>query len=188
MRDPQAQNSYSYSRDNPMRYSDPDGLWYKELLTGQQSWPSFQGELNGAAAQLGADSPSWNYAFGHPVVAGAAIGIGSGLGASEAAGGIVLGSAFNPTLAITGLINGYGWGQTAQAYLQYQGTASRAAGGQVVFDSLVAGSALLGTSAQRQGLNLLSAALNVLLAVIQQQQQQQQASSGKSGSAAKKGN
>ena len=68
LRDPQAQNSYSYSRDNPMRYSDPDGLWYKELLTGQQSWSSFQGELNGAAAQLGADSPTWNYAFGHPVV------------------------------------------------------------------------------------------------------------------------
>jgi len=181
IRDPQAQNSYGYSRDNPVRYSDPDGLWYKELLTGQQSWSSFQGELNGAAAQLGADSPSWNYAFGHPVVAGAAVGIGSGLGASEAAGGVVLGSAFNPTLAITGLINGYGWGQTTQAYLQYNATASRTSGGQVVFDSLVFGGTLLGTSQQKAGLNLLSAALTVLQGVIEQQQKAQS-----SGSASKK--
>src|SRR6266436_37797 len=90
MRDPQAQNSYSYSRDNTMRHSDPDGLWYKEFLTGQQSWPSFQGELNGAAAQLSADSPTWNYAIGHPVESGLAVGVASAGAASSVVGGLAV--------------------------------------------------------------------------------------------------
>src|SRR5262249_22445848 len=50
--DPQALNFYSYSRGNPLRYTDHKGLWYKEFLTGQQSWPSFQLELGDASNQL----------------------------------------------------------------------------------------------------------------------------------------
>ncbi|OGZ10556.1 MAG: hypothetical protein A3C93_01940 [Candidatus Lloydbacteria bacterium RIFCSPHIGHO2_02_FULL_54_17] len=37
---PQMLNSYSYSVNNPINFSDPSGLWYKEFITGQQSWPS----------------------------------------------------------------------------------------------------------------------------------------------------
>jgi RHS repeat-associated protein len=170
LEDPQQMNSYGYARDNPITKSDPTGLWYKEFATGKQSWPSFQLELGQAAGQLSQDSPAWDYAISHPCKAGAVVGVGSGLGATEAAGGIVLGGAFNPTLAVAGLVNAYGWRQTTQAYFQYKATASRTSGGQVIFDSLVAGSAALGTPAQRQGLNLLSAALNVLLSVLQQQQ------------------
>jgi len=73
--DPQALNFYSYSRGNPIRYNDPKGLWYKEFITGQQSWPSFQLELGDAPNQLAQDSPSWNYAFNNPLKTGAAVGL-----------------------------------------------------------------------------------------------------------------
>ena len=54
---PQNLNSYSYSVDNPITKSDPTGLWYKEFITGQQSWPSFQLELGGAANELSQENP-----------------------------------------------------------------------------------------------------------------------------------
>src|SRR5262249_49775267 len=57
---------------------DPNGRWYKEFITGQQSWTSFYGELGDAADQLGQQSPAWNFAFDHPYTTGAGVGIGSG--------------------------------------------------------------------------------------------------------------
>jgi RHS repeat-associated protein len=58
LRDPQGHNSYSYGRNNPIKYVDAQGQWYKEFLTGQQSLPSFKGEVDGAAYQLGEGSTS----------------------------------------------------------------------------------------------------------------------------------
>jgi RHS repeat-associated protein len=74
---PQDLNSYSYSVDNPINKSDPKGLWYKDFLTGQQSWPSFQLELGQAANQLSQDSDGWNFAFNHPYTTGALVGLGT---------------------------------------------------------------------------------------------------------------
>lgn len=88
--DPQAMNSYSYARNNPIRYSDPDGLWFKEVITGQQSFSDFQIEIGQASNQLSQDSGVWNAAISHPYIAGATIGVGSGataLGVSYLAGG-----------------------------------------------------------------------------------------------------
>jgi RHS repeat-associated protein len=76
-RNPQDLNSYSYAVDNPISKSDPSGLWYREFITGQQSWPSFQLELGDAANQLAQDSPGWNFAFNHPYTTGAAVALGS---------------------------------------------------------------------------------------------------------------
>jgi RHS repeat-associated protein len=73
--DPQDLNSYSYAVDNPINKSDPKGLWYKELLTGQQSWPSFEIEFGQAAGQLSEDSPGWNFAISHPIATGGLVGI-----------------------------------------------------------------------------------------------------------------
>jgi hypothetical protein len=169
LRDPQLQNAYSYSRDNPIRFEDPEGLWYKEFFIDNivtlghgQSWASFNGELGEAAEQLAQDSPTWGYAFDHPYKTGAAVGIGSGLAAISAAGGVVLGSGFNATNAIVGGLNAYGYGQTTKSYLQWQATGSQTARNQFVFDSIVAGAALLGTAQQQQALNILSAALTAL--------------------------
>jgi RHS repeat-associated protein len=75
---PQALNSYSYASDNPITNKDPSGRWYKEFMTGQQSWPSFQLELGGAANQLAQDSAGWNFAFDHPYTTGALVGAGAG--------------------------------------------------------------------------------------------------------------
>src|SRR5262249_27322713 len=60
---PQNLNAYSYSVDNPITKSDPTGLWYKEFITGRQSWPGFYGEFSDAAYQLGQQSPGWNFAM-----------------------------------------------------------------------------------------------------------------------------
>jgi RHS repeat-associated protein len=166
LRDPQTQNSYSYARGNPIRLKDPDGLWYKEFITGQQTWPSFQLELGEAANQLAQDSPVWNYSFEHPVKTGLVVGLASGFGASSAAGGIILGAGFNATNATVGLVNAYGWQQTGQAYLNYRATGSQSARNQAAFDGVVSAAAGLGTVQQRQALNILSAALTALQAAL----------------------
>ncbi len=83
--DPQSMNSYSYAGNNPIKNSDPDGRWYKEVLTGQQSWSSFSGEVGQATQYMGS---GWQTAMDHPVAAGAAVGVGSGLAAYGAAAGL----------------------------------------------------------------------------------------------------
>jgi RHS repeat-associated protein len=70
LQNPQDLNSYSYGAGNPITRSDPSGLWFKELATGQQSWSGFKGEWNMAASQLSQDSSTWNFAMTHPVATG----------------------------------------------------------------------------------------------------------------------
>ncbi len=79
--DPQSMNSYSYAGNNPITQSDPNGRWYKEFVTGQQSFSSFYGEVGEAANYLGQSSPAWNYAMNNPYTTGAVVGVGSGLAA-----------------------------------------------------------------------------------------------------------
>jgi hypothetical protein len=86
-------NSYSYAGNNPINKSDPNGRWYKEFITGQQSWSSFYGEVGEAAGYLGQQSPAWNYAMDNPYTTGAAVGVGSGVVAYGAAGLLTYGSA-----------------------------------------------------------------------------------------------
>ena len=81
--DPQGQNSYSYARNNPLKYTDPNGEWYKDFITGQQSWSSFYDEVGEAANYLGQSSPTWNFAMDHPYTAGAVTGLASA-GAAQA--------------------------------------------------------------------------------------------------------
>lgn len=71
-------NSYSYAGNNPIKNSDPNGRWYKEVLTGQQSWSSFSGEVGQATQYMGG---SWQTAMDHPYVTGAAVGVAGGLAA-----------------------------------------------------------------------------------------------------------
>lgn len=131
-----------------------------------QSWASFQLEVGDAADKLSNDSPSWNFAINHPKETGAVVGLGAGLAAGTFVGGIV-GPMVNPTTAVVGAINAYSVKETVQAYTGWRATGSSVAGGQVIFDALVTGSAALGTAKQVQALNLLSAALTLMMQMIQ---------------------
>ena len=51
--DPQQQNSYAYARNNPVTNTDPTGKWYKEVLSGNQSWSDFMGEVGQATQYMG---------------------------------------------------------------------------------------------------------------------------------------
>ncbi|MBU1036595.1 RHS repeat-associated core domain-containing protein [Patescibacteria group bacterium] len=93
--DPQNLNPYSYTRNNPLRYTDPTGEWFKEFFTGRQSWSGFEMELGEAAMYTG---PLFQKAMDHPYITGGIIGVGSGLTAMSTAtllseGGIILGGA-----------------------------------------------------------------------------------------------
>jgi RHS repeat-associated protein len=123
LKNPQNLNSYSYSVDNPISKSDPNGLWYKELITGQQSWPSFQIQFGQAANQLAQDSPGWNFAFNHPVATGGIVGISS---LPALASGEALGAAY--TMAT--------WPGVSATFAAQQGFAA------LVYGSLAAANAL----------------------------------------------
>lgn len=57
--DPQALNSYAYSRNNPLRYIDPEGKSIWDVVTGKQSIGSYGNELhdNNAMARAVMDHP-----------------------------------------------------------------------------------------------------------------------------------
>ncbi len=83
--DPQSMNSYSYSGNNPITRSDPNGKWYQEFLANLnpvsfgrgQSWSSFQGELGQATQYLTDHSQAWSFAVDHPVATGAITAVAS---------------------------------------------------------------------------------------------------------------
>ncbi len=87
---PQLLNAYSYVANNPLKYVDEEGEWFKEFLTGQQSWSSFRGELGEAANQLSQQSAAWNFAFDHPALTAAGVGVGAG-GAAYLGAGVLTG-------------------------------------------------------------------------------------------------
>ncbi|MFH0874190.1 MAG: RHS repeat-associated core domain-containing protein [Candidatus Komeilibacteria bacterium] len=86
--DPQALNSYAYSRNNPVIIVDPDGHWWKEIFTGRQSFNDFQVELGQAAQQMYDTSGVWKNAMDHPVATGVVVGVASGAVAYGAAAGL----------------------------------------------------------------------------------------------------
>ncbi|MDO8593269.1 MAG: RHS repeat-associated core domain-containing protein, partial [bacterium] len=85
---PQALNSYSYVNNNPLRYNDPNGEWFKELITGQQSWSNFVVEAGDAAQTLYDNNGAARAAMDHPVAAGVVAGAGGGMAAYGAAAGV----------------------------------------------------------------------------------------------------
>src|SRR5262249_47261492 len=135
----------------------------------KQSLSSFQIEVGQAANQLSKDSPAWNYAMSRPVESGLVVGIASAGAASSVVGGLAVAGGFNATLAAAGIINGIGWGQTGQAYLQYRATGNQTARNNVRFDLGVSTAAFFGTTRQSAALSLLTATLTVLNGILQQQ-------------------
>jgi cytochrome oxidase Cu insertion factor (SCO1/SenC/PrrC family) len=87
--DPQSLNNYAYSRNNPVILIDPDGKWWKDVITGRQSFADFNVELGQAAQQMYDTSGVWKNAMDHPVATGIVVGV---VGGAAAAGvSVVLG-------------------------------------------------------------------------------------------------
>src|SRR3989339_512273 len=76
LENPQALNEYGYTQNNPIRYTDPTGEWWKEFFTGKQSVSSLYGEIGEAAMYV---NPIMSKAIDHPYVTGVIAGIGGGL-------------------------------------------------------------------------------------------------------------
>jgi RHS repeat-associated protein len=59
LKDPQALNSYAYARNNPLKYIDPDGKTFWDVVAGRQSVGSYGNELyaGGGAPQFIMDHP-----------------------------------------------------------------------------------------------------------------------------------
>jgi RHS repeat-associated protein len=93
--DPQAVNSYSYARNNPIRYSDPEGLWFKEVITRQQSFSDFQVEIGQATQFMTDNNSTWNYAVSNPWEAGAVTGL---VGGAAFLTGVPAAAAFSSSL------------------------------------------------------------------------------------------
>ena len=100
---PQALNEYGYVQNNPVKYIDEEGEWFKEFMTGKQSWSDFQMEVGEAAMHV---NPVMEKVIDHPYISGAVIGVGvplaaTGIGALVERGLIGLGlasRALPPTL------------------------------------------------------------------------------------------
>lgn len=88
VKDPQSWNSYSYSRNNPVVLYDPNGEWFKEFLTGNQSYSDFREEIGQAANVMYNESAAWKTAMDHPYASGLAVGVGSGVAAYGASAGL----------------------------------------------------------------------------------------------------
>jgi RHS repeat-associated protein len=128
--DPQQLNSYSYARSNPLKFSDPTGLWYKEFVWDNirtfgngQSWSDFQIELGQATRQLTQDSSVWNFAVNHPYTSGTAAGVFSASAAQAGLYGLVaIKSAVYPGVglayAATHIAEGAGYLYLAQGSLR----------------------------------------------------------------------
>ena len=87
---PLSANAYAYANGNPISNNDPDGKWFKEVITGKQSWNDFTIEVGEATQYLTDHSKVWNYMVNNPVKSGVAIGIVSG--AAAVGGATVVGN------------------------------------------------------------------------------------------------
>jgi RHS repeat-associated protein len=79
--DPQLLNSYSYARNNPIRYTDPTGRFI------DVPWISNSQRVQQGATTLYNQSPVWQTAMDHPVTVGAVVGVGVGVAAYGIAAG-----------------------------------------------------------------------------------------------------
>lgn len=99
--DPQSQNSYSYVKNNPLRLVDDNGEWFKEVLTGQQSFEDFQIEIGQATDQMTKDSQVWDYAVSNPIKGGAVTGLVGG--AAFLTGAPALAAYSNSVVTVSGV-------------------------------------------------------------------------------------
>src|SRR3989339_684132 len=76
LENPQALNEYSYTQNNPVKYTDPNGETIRQVITGEQSFSDYQVEVGGGGEVLYNESAIWQGVMDHPVLTGLIVGIG----------------------------------------------------------------------------------------------------------------
>ena len=99
LENPQALNEYSYTQNNPIKYTDPNGETIRQVITGEQSFSDYQVEVGGGGEVLYNEGGIWKGVMDHPIATGAMLGVGIPLVASR------LGSLILKGLISSGLIS-----------------------------------------------------------------------------------
>jgi hypothetical protein len=79
LENPQNFNSYNYTNNNPIKRVDVDGEWFKEVMTGKQSFSDFNLELGQAGQDLYNSNSTARIIMNHPYATGAVMGVVGGI-------------------------------------------------------------------------------------------------------------
>lgn len=164
--DPQGFNSYSYARNNPLRLVDEEGEWFKDVITGQQSFGDFTIEVGQTAEVLYQSNPVWQSALDNPVETSAIVAVGGGAASYTGIAGVTAASFLKGAAA---LLNTIGILRTTEGALEYNAQRTNpnafdqaqieSTRNQLIFDLVTNIAGKAGSAQEQSAIEFLNAAL-----------------------------